>query len=91
VATARWRGEAVAALVDAAMRIALFSWETLHSICVGGVAVHVTELAQALCRREHEVHVFTRQGAGQSTYEHIGGVHYHRCPFQPHPDLVEET
>ena len=30
------------------MRIAMFTWESLHSICVGGVGVHVTELAAAL-------------------------------------------
>src|SRR5438034_1098211 len=38
------------------MRIALFSWETLHSIAVGGVGVHVSELAAALQRRGHERH-----------------------------------
>jgi glycosyltransferase involved in cell wall biosynthesis len=27
------------------MRIAMFAWESLHSVAVGGVAVHVTELA----------------------------------------------
>lgn len=73
------------------MRIALLSWESLHSISVGGVAVHVTELAAALHRRGHEVHLFTRLGSGQTTYEHIDGVHYHRCPFESHPDFLEET
>lgn len=72
------------------MRIALFSWETLHSIAVGGVSVHVTELAAALERRGHEVHVFTRQGAGQPGYENIHGVHYHRCGFQLCPNFVDE-
>jgi 4-hydroxyphenylpyruvate dioxygenase-like putative hemolysin len=33
------------------MRIAMFSWETLHSIAVGGVAAHVTELVAALQRK----------------------------------------
>ncbi len=37
------------------MRIALLSCESLHSIAVGGVAVHVTELAAAFDRRGHEV------------------------------------
>jgi glycogen synthase len=37
------------------MRIAMFAWESLHSVAVGGVAVHVTELAAALQRRGHEV------------------------------------
>ncbi len=39
------------------MRIAMFSWETLHSHAVGGIAAHVTELAAALQRRGHEVHM----------------------------------
>lgn len=73
------------------MRIALFSWETLHSIAIGGVAVHVTELAAALQRRGHEVHVFTRQGPNQPHYESIYGVHYHRCLFQLNPNFVDEV
>jgi glycosyltransferase involved in cell wall biosynthesis len=72
------------------MRIALFSWETLHSIPVGGVGVHVTELAAALERRQHEVHVFTRQGHRQPHYDLIHGVHYHRCPFELNPNFVDE-
>ena len=73
------------------MRIALLSWETLYSIPVGGVGVHVTELAAALERKGHEVHVFTRMGYGQSHYERIEGVHYHRCPFGLHSDFIEEV
>jgi glycosyltransferase involved in cell wall biosynthesis len=73
------------------VRIALFSWETLHSIAVGGVGVHVTELAAALARRRHDVHVFTRQGHGQPHYDHIHGVHYHRCPFALNPNFVDEV
>jgi glycosyltransferase involved in cell wall biosynthesis len=72
------------------MRIAFFTWESLHSIAVGGVAVHVTELAAALERRGHEMHVFARLGAGQATYARIDGVHYHRCPIALHPDFVTE-
>jgi glycosyltransferase involved in cell wall biosynthesis len=73
------------------MRIAMLSWESLHSISVGGVAVHVTELAAALERKGHEVHVFTRMGRNQAHYERIDGVHYHRCPFDLHPNFVEEV
>jgi glycosyltransferase involved in cell wall biosynthesis len=73
------------------VRIALLSWETLHSIPVGGVAAHVTELASALNRRGHEVHVFTRMARGQSTYGNHEGVHYHRCTFDLHPDFVTEV
>ena len=57
------------------MRTGLVSWETLHSISVGGVGEHVTELAAALERKGHEVHVFTRMGNGQSNYVQIDGVH----------------
>lgn len=72
------------------MRIALFSWETLHSIAVGGVGVHVTELAAGLQRRGHEVHVFTRQGHQQPKYDNIHGVHYHRCAFPLSSNFVDE-
>lgn len=73
------------------MKIAVLSWETLHSIPVGGVGVHATELAAAMERKGHEVHVFTRMGYGQSEYERIDGVHYHRCQFQLNRDFVEEV
>jgi glycosyltransferase involved in cell wall biosynthesis len=73
------------------MRIALLAWESLHSIPVGGVAAHVTELAASLERKGHEAHVFTRMGAGQSHYDLIHGVHYHRCPFRLDSDFVEEV
>jgi glycosyltransferase involved in cell wall biosynthesis len=72
------------------MRIALLAWESLHSVPVGGVAVHVTELAAALERRGHEVHVFVRLGEGQTTYAQIDGVHYHRCPIDLNSDFVNE-
>jgi glycogen synthase len=72
------------------MRIGLFAWESIHSVLVGGVGVHVSSLADALSRRDHEVHVFTRQGQGQALYDKIGEVHYHRCPFALHPNFVEE-
>lgn len=72
------------------MRIAMLSWESLHSHYVGGVAVVVTELAAALERKGHDVHVFTRMSDGQPCYERIDGVHYHRCPFELHSDFIEE-
>ncbi|MBU2541665.1 MAG: glycosyltransferase family 4 protein [Candidatus Omnitrophica bacterium] len=73
------------------MRIALFAWESMHSISVGGVAFHVTELACALERKGNEVHLFTRLGdGGQAWYERIHGVHYHRCPFSSGNDFLEE-
>ncbi len=72
------------------MNIAFLAWESLHSVPVGGVAVHVTELAAALQRRGHEVHVFARLGERQSTHDYIDGVHYHRCPIDLQPDFVTE-
>ncbi len=70
------------------MRIALLSWESKHSIAVGGLAEHVSELATALSHRDHEVHVFTRIGDGQTGYDCVDGVHYHRCPYEPHSDFL---
>jgi len=72
------------------MRIALLSWESLHSVAVGGVAPHVTELAAGLERRGHEVHVYVRLGEGQATYDVVDGVHYHRCPIELHGDFITE-
>lgn len=72
------------------MRIALMSWETLHSVAVGGVGVHVTELAAALQRRGHEVHVFTRPGYGGDSVQQIDGVWYHYCAFEFSPSFVDE-
>ena len=73
------------------MRIAMLSWESLHSIAVGGVAAHVTELAAALERKGHDVHVFTRLAHGLEPYSRIHGVHYHRCPMHLTPDFVDEV
>lgn len=73
------------------VKIALFSWETLHSIAVGGVSVHVTELAAALERRGHEIHVFTRQPGNMPAYDLIHGVHYHRCSFPLNANFVDEV
>lgn len=70
------------------MRIAMLSWESLHSIPVGGLAAHVTELSETLHLMGHEVHLFTRMGPGQPRYDWINGVHYHRCPFDPHADFL---
>ena len=75
---------------DRAMRIAMLSWESLHSHAIGGVAAHVTELAAALERRGHELHVFTRMAPGQRYHDWIDGVHYHRCAYPPHHDFVDD-
>ena len=73
------------------MRIALLTWESLHSVAVGGVAVHVTELAAALERKGNEVHVFTRMmWAADWQYDRIDGVHYHRVPYSGRSDIVDD-
>jgi len=73
------------------MRIAHLAWESLHSISIGGVAVHVTELAAVLQRKGHEVHVFTRlRWHGDCYYDCIHGVHYHRVPYSGTADFVDD-
>src|SRR6266568_8450901 len=76
---------------ERSMRIAMFSWEALHGWAVGGVAAHVTELAAALERRGHEVHVFTRPGYGTGGVYKIDGVWYHYCPHNLKRNLVDEV
>lgn len=73
------------------MKIAMFSWESLHSHLVGGVATHVTEMAAALERRGHEVHVFTRPGYGTGGICRIDGVWYHYCPHNVCRDVGDEV
>lgn len=70
-------------------RIALLSWESVHSIHVGGLGNHVSELAAALHRQGHEVHLLTRRGSAQSGYDCIDGVHYHRCPVPGRDDFID--
>jgi len=72
------------------MRIAILSWESMHSIAVGGVASHVTELATTLAQKGHHVHIFTRRAPKQSSHDRIEGVHYHRCSYTPHHDFVDD-
>lgn len=73
------------------MRIALLSWESLHSVAVGGVAAHVSELSAALERKGQEVHVFTRRAPGQRSYDKIENVHYHRSTYPRHNDFVDDV
>lgn len=73
------------------MRIAMLSWESLYSPCVGGVGRHASELAAALHRNGHDVHVFTRLASGQRFHEIIDGVHYQRCPYLGLPDFVDDV
>jgi glycosyltransferase involved in cell wall biosynthesis len=71
------------------MRVAFFCWESLHSLTLGGLGVHATELAAGLERRGHEIHVITRRGPGQGTYDRIDGVHYHRVDHGISDNFVE--
>jgi len=54
------------------------------------VAVHVTELAAALERKGHEVHVFTRRAQGQDNYGCFDGVHYYLVDLSSGSDFVHE-
>lgn len=71
------------------MRIGMFSWESLYSIRVGGVAPHVSEISEALARRGHEVHIFTRRGDFES-YDKINGVHYQRVDADSSGDILAQ-
>jgi glycosyltransferase involved in cell wall biosynthesis len=71
------------------MRIGIFSWESLYSIKVGGVAPCITELSEALARRGHEVHILTRRGEFDA-FDKINGVHYQRVDFDDSGDIVAQ-
>ena len=73
------------------MRIALFAWESLDSVHVGGAGVHVSELAQMLAALGHEAHLFTRRAGGQEHYEQRDGVFVHRCNVDHDSDFIRET
>ncbi|EEA05853.1 glycosyl transferase [Cryptosporidium muris RN66] len=72
------------------LRIAMFSWESLHTHAVGGVAPHVSELSAGLVHFGHEVHLFTRATTSVYVVRICDGVIYHECPFQLHSDFVTE-
>mmetsp|Transcript_10241 Transcript_10241/g.31287 ORF Transcript_10241/g.31287 Transcript_10241/m.31287 type:complete len:427 (+) Transcript_10241:35-1315(+) len=72
-------------------KVAMLSWESLHSACVGSVGVHVAELAQALEERGHEVHVFVRGAKGLPEEEVVYGVYYHRVPDAYKADFVDQV
>lgn len=67
----------------------MFSWESLHSAKVGGLAPHVTELSEQLAKLGHEVHIFTRSGWYRD-YDEINGVHYQRCNFDQSGDILDQ-
>ena len=71
------------------LRIGMFSWESLHSVKVGGISPHVTEIAETLADKGHEVHVFTRKGWYRD-YDEIKGVHYQRCSHDQSGNIVQQ-
>eukprot|EP00917_Polyrhabdina_sp_WS-2016_P022588 GHVP01048996.1.p1 GENE.GHVP01048996.1~~GHVP01048996.1.p1 ORF type:complete len:1408 (+),score=232.72 GHVP01048996.1:40-4263(+) len=73
------------------LKVALFSWESLYTHAVGGVAPHVTELAAGLARLGHEIHVFTRSTTAEYRCQTHHGVIYHECSFNLDRDFVTET
>lgn len=64
-------------------KIAIFSWESLYTDRVGGLANATTYLAQELAKK-HEVHFFTR---GDQDFTFLG-VHYHT--FRPNGGNIIE-
>ncbi|HQJ28130.1 MAG TPA: glycosyltransferase family 4 protein [Methanotrichaceae archaeon] len=71
------------------MRIGMLSWESLYSVKVGGVAPHVSEISEALARRGHEVHIFTRRGEFDS-FDRINGVYYQRVDFEESGGILNQ-
>jgi len=71
------------------LRIGMFSWESLYSIKVGGVSPHVTYLAEALAKKGHEVHIFTRDG-NMPNYDEINNVHYQRCVHDDSGEITQQ-
>ncbi len=67
----------------------MFSWESLHSVKVGGVAPHVSELSEVLASKGHEVHIFTRN-RGLEPHALINGVHYHRVDHDQSGGVVQQ-
>lgn len=60
------------------LSICMLSWETLYTVSGGAAAPYVTGLAEALVKRGHEVHVFTRASHGLNiNVETVNGVVYH--------------
>lgn len=72
------------------MNIAMFAWEALEGIAVGGAAVYASRLAAALARVGHRVRLFTRLGAGQAMEEVVGGIRVSRCPWDRKAGFYDE-
>jgi glycogen(starch) synthase len=81
------RGSKVARRYDRAdlsPRVLILSWE-YPPIVAGGLARHVSKLAEALVRAGVEVHVLTRGGRDGAAAETVAGVVVQRVPEDPMP------
>ncbi|MCC8190220.1 MAG: glycosyltransferase family 4 protein, partial [Planctomycetes bacterium] len=72
------------------MNIAVFSWEALEGLAVGGGAVYASRLAAAMARAGHRVRLFTRLGDGQAMDEIVDGVYVRRCPWDRQRVFIDE-
>lgn len=72
------------------MNIAMFAWEALEGVSVGGGAVYASRLAAALAGMGHRVRLFTRLGPGQAMDEVVGRVHVRRCAWDRKPGFIDE-
>lgn len=72
------------------MNIAMFAWEALEGMSVGGGAIYASRLARALSQTGHRVRLFTRLGEGQAMDEVVGGVYVRRCPWDRRRGFVDE-
>ena len=44
------------------MRIGIIPLESLYSIKISGVALHISQLSEALAKECHEIHIFASNG-----------------------------
>jgi len=73
------------------MRILMLSWEFPPRV-VGGLARHVEELAAALVRAGHDIHVITADSEGSPEFEVWNGIKVYRVKsFRPkHLNFIDE-
>ena len=72
------------------MRIAMFSWEALEGLPVGGGAVYASSLARAMAAQGHYVRLFTRLGGGQTMEDVVRGVRVRRCHWDARRTFIDE-
>ena len=72
------------------MKIGVFTWESLYSVKVGGIAPHVTELSESIAKKGIQVHIFTRSGGETNDHDIINGVHYHRVSFDQSGSIIHQ-